>query len=211
MHYYCIKQTDSPNAILVHVHGLNSHGGTSGYFADVVSRKNPDLNVYSFDQMNFGQSQGPYRGEIASFDDTLKQVDAFINFILGTLKSKPKIFLSGSSYGGTVIFKSGLLNPGKYAGLIFLAPALRNLSESMWLAKKFGKALGFICPRMRLFKDKFDSGTKYNMKERIEKDPNVYNDGAVPGSIRVILNAMDEVAEKYKEFNVPYILFQAGV
>jgi alpha-beta hydrolase superfamily lysophospholipase len=81
----------------------------------------------------------------------------------------------------------------------------------LWLAKKFGKMLGFICPRVRLFKDKFDSGTKYNQKERIEKDPYVYNDGAVPGSIRTILNAMDEVSLLYKQLNTPYILFQAGV
>lgn len=164
LHYHCIRQTDSPIAIVIHVHGLNSHGGTSGYFASVVTKKNPDLNFYSFDQMNFGQSQGPYRGEIASIEDTIKQVDAFITYLFATLKSKPKIFLSGSSYGGTVIFKLGLLNPEKYAGMIFLAPALRNLNEHMWLAKKFGKMIGFIFPRSRLFKDKFDSGTKYNQR-----------------------------------------------
>jgi esterase/lipase len=92
-----------------------------------------------------------------------------------------------------------------------LAPAIKNLEESLWLAKKFGKMLGFLCPRARLFKDKFDSGTKFNQKERIEADPYVYNDGAVPGSIRTVLNAMDEVSEQFKQLTVPYIIFQSGV
>ena len=60
-------------------------------------------------------------------------------------------------------------------------------------------------------KDKFDSGTKYNQRERIEADPHVYNDGAVPGSIRTILNAMDDVSGLFSELVTPYILFQAGV
>jgi alpha-beta hydrolase superfamily lysophospholipase len=128
LHYYCIKQTENPKAIVVHVHGMNSHGGTCGYYASVITNKNPEVNFYSFDQMNFGRSAGPFRGEIASFEDTLKQLDTFLEYILGTLKSKPKIFLSGSSYGGTVIFKASLMNPEKYAGLLLLAPAIRNLS-----------------------------------------------------------------------------------
>lgn len=77
--------------------------------------------------------------------------------------------------------------------------------------KKLGVCLGFVCPRVRLFKDKYDSGTKYNQAERIMADPYVYNDGLVPGSVRTILNAMDEVSQLYKDFSTPYILFQAGV
>ena len=64
---------------------------------------------------------------------------------------------------------------------------------------------------MRLYKDKYDSGTKYNQAERIMADPYVYNDGLVPGSVRTILNALDEVSQLYKEFSTPYILFQAGI
>ncbi len=87
-----------------------------------------------------------------------------------------------------------LKNPEKYAGVVFLAPAIRNLSESAAFMKKLAKMVGFICPRARLFKDKYDSGTKFNQTERITSDPYVYNDGLVPGSVRTILNAMDEVS-----------------
>lgn len=51
---------------MVYVHGLNGHGGGSGYFASVITENNPKINFYAFDQMNFGQSEGPYRGQIVS-------------------------------------------------------------------------------------------------------------------------------------------------
>jgi hypothetical protein len=111
LHYHCVEQTDSPKAIVVHIHGMNSHSLPTGYYASVVTSKNPQMNFYAFDQMNFGQSQGPYRGEIRSFEDTIRQTETFITFILGRLKSKPKIYLSGSSYGGTVSFKMGVNHP----------------------------------------------------------------------------------------------------
>jgi len=44
------------------------------------------------------------------------------------MKSKPKVFLSGGSYGGAISFKACIKSPEKYAGVIFLAPAIRNLA-----------------------------------------------------------------------------------
>jgi len=57
----------TPKAILVHFHGLNGHGGSSDYFSSVIADKNKELNIYVMDQLNFGQSEGPFRGEIRSF------------------------------------------------------------------------------------------------------------------------------------------------
>jgi alpha-beta hydrolase superfamily lysophospholipase len=114
-----------------------------------------------------------------------------VEFLLTKLKSKPKIFLSGGSYGGAICFKACLKQPHKYSGVIFLAPAIRNLAEAGPIMKKIGKCIGFLCPRVRLFGDKYDSGTKNNQSQRILADPYVYNDGLVPGSVRTILNAMD--------------------
>jgi hypothetical protein len=62
LHYHAIEQTQHPKAIFIHLHGLNSHGQSSGYLASVIAERNPEINCYSFDQLNFGQSEGPYRG-----------------------------------------------------------------------------------------------------------------------------------------------------
>lgn len=62
LHYHALEQTQNPKAIFIHSHGLNSHGGNAGYLASIIADKNPELNVYSFDQLNFGRSPGPYKG-----------------------------------------------------------------------------------------------------------------------------------------------------
>ena len=41
---------------------MNWHGGEAGYLASVIAEKKINVNVYSFDQMNFGKSGGPYKG-----------------------------------------------------------------------------------------------------------------------------------------------------
>jgi len=38
------------------------------------------------------------------------------------------VFLSGSSYGGCIIFQMIVNNPSRYVGAVLLAPALRNLA-----------------------------------------------------------------------------------
>ena len=83
--------------------------------------------MYAFDQLNFGKSDGPFRGEIISLEDSLSQAKTFINFIKSKFSNNPKIFLVGHSYGGAIAFKMSILNPEAYSGIILLTPALRDL------------------------------------------------------------------------------------
>jgi alpha-beta hydrolase superfamily lysophospholipase len=48
--------------------------------------------------------------------------------VINETKGKALIFLSGSSFGGSIAFKMSLRAKHKYAGIIFLAPALREVS-----------------------------------------------------------------------------------
>ena len=128
---------------------MSSHGATSGYFSYVVANRNKDLNFYALDQMNFGKSEGTYRGLVSTLNESAEQGEAFVDYLLGKLKSKPKVFLCGSSYGGSIIFKMALNSPKKYAGAIFLNPALRNLTHNSFL-QKIGLCLGWLLPRVRI-------------------------------------------------------------
>lgn len=49
------------------------------------------------------------------------------------------------------------------------------------------------------------------MTDYILNDPYIYKDGVVPGSVRSVLNAMDEVSQLFPKLAVPYIIFQSGV
>lgn len=68
MNYYFAKQTKlkEPKAIFFSFHGLNSHGGSSGYLGTNLANCCP-VDVYALDFKNFGLSEGPKRGYIPSF------------------------------------------------------------------------------------------------------------------------------------------------
>ena len=84
------------------------------------------VNAYALDFMNFGQSGGPERGVISSFDELIEQAEGFINFIEKKYEEKKPIYISGLSLGGAICFKMGIRNPEKYAGVVFLSPALKE-------------------------------------------------------------------------------------
>lgn len=58
----------------------------------------------------------------------MSQAEAFVKHITDKYEKKnikPKLFLLGHSFGGTIAFKVNLNNPNKFSGVIFLVPALR--------------------------------------------------------------------------------------
>lgn len=81
-----------------------------------------------------------------------------------------------------------LNSPKKYDGIVFLVPALREIKESQYIMKKVGKVIGYFFPKLKLTKQGTDD-CKYIIKER----PLNYNGRNIPGSIRVVLNALEEI------------------
>lgn len=57
MNYYYAKQSiaKQPKAVFFSFHGLNSHGGSSGYLGTNIAT-NCSVDVYSLDFKNFGLS-----------------------------------------------------------------------------------------------------------------------------------------------------------
>ena len=65
-------------------------------------------------------------------------------------KKKPKIIISGLSFGGTICFKMAIRNPQKYDFVVFFAPGLREVPESLPILKQLGKALGYLFPTLQI-------------------------------------------------------------
>lgn len=127
VHYYSLEQAPSPQAVLIFIHGVNSHGGTFGYLADWISRENRGINIYAYDQTNFGHSAGARRGTVVSLEDSAREAQEFIKFIMDKFDKKPKVFLCGHSFGGAITLKLSLLSPQAYAGMLLLAPYLKDI------------------------------------------------------------------------------------
>ena len=72
LQYYASESSLSPMAVLFYFHGMNGHGRSSGYFSNTIKERIGEINVYACDQMNFGTSEGPFRGLITSLDDSVE-------------------------------------------------------------------------------------------------------------------------------------------
>jgi hypothetical protein len=80
----------------------------------------------------------------------------------------------------------------------------------MPIMKKLGKAIGYLFPTMQLVTPKFTDGNRYKMEQHIIADERNYTGKIIPGTIRTVLNAMEEVSTEYAKMKTPYILFQSG-
>jgi hypothetical protein len=83
---------------------MNGHSQQNGYFTNTIKEHIDNFNVYALDQMNFGKSEGPFRGLISSLEDSVQQAEQFVEFILSKLQNKPKIFLCGEASEAASVF-----------------------------------------------------------------------------------------------------------
>lgn len=83
------------------------------------------VDCYALDYENFGRSAGEDRGVLRDAEQVVRQAEAFVEFIVGGLKEKKKVYISGLSLGGAVCFKLAIRHPERYNGVIFLSPALK--------------------------------------------------------------------------------------
>jgi hypothetical protein len=61
--------------------------------------------------------------------------------------------------------------------------------------KQLGKAIGYLFPTLQFIEPKFTDGNKYKMDKHIRADERNYTGKVVPGSVRTVLNAMDEISK----------------
>lgn len=63
--------------------------------------------------------------------------------------------------GGTICFHLSIQRPNFFSGVIFLAPALRDL-PNLRIVKKFAKVFGYFFPTTTTISSRFDSTNKYD-------------------------------------------------
>lgn len=91
--------------------------------------------------------------------------------------------------GGMMCFHLTLKRPKFFSGVIFLAPALRDLPNYKIL-KKMAKIIGYFFPTIGTMKCKFDNSCKYNCLDLFNEDQHNYMGPVIPGAYSVVLNAL---------------------
>lgn len=116
------EPTDSIIGIICVFHGHGEHTGRYEQFASVMN--DSGFAVTGFDLRGHGKSGG-LRGHIPSYDQLMDDCSLILNETVKRYQGKPVILL-GNSMGGNLAINFALRRKPMVAGVIALAPQLKN-------------------------------------------------------------------------------------
>lgn len=121
------------------------HGSPGGWIKFGKYMQDKDLlkkyRMISVDRPGFGYSQF---GQVKSLDEQSQIISA----LLSRLKNGKPIYAIGRSYGGPMIVKLAIDNPGMFSGLVLIASALDPAAEKpeKWRPVLFKTPLNYFVP-----------------------------------------------------------------
>lgn len=108
------KPANTPKAVVVIIHGLNSHSGYFQSFSEQLTRQ--DFEVYAIDLVGRGNSEGE-RYYISDFQSVVGDIDQLIDIARNTHPTL-SLFLLGHSAGGVFASVYAVQHQDKLKGLI---------------------------------------------------------------------------------------------
>lgn len=139
-HIHYAKTGDESHPTLVFIHGTpGSWIRYQNYLLDkeLLSR----FRMIAVDRPGFGYSQ---------FGDArnLEEQSGIISHLINTVNNDQPVYLIGASFGGPVVTRLAIDNPGKFSGLLLLAPALDPATEIhyFWRPLFFKTPLKYLVP-----------------------------------------------------------------
>ena len=202
---YRFNPEGTPKALVIMFHGLNSHMNHGAYTAKMLS--NEGYIVVAYDHRGFGKSEG-LSGYIESIDILYSDAKFFISTMISLYPDLP-FFLMGMSLGALISYKLSLEFPKEFKGVIMLSPALRPIQNSFFAG--FGVFLGWVLSKPKTVKPKLDFALKNDYcKEKLLKDPYTYTEGTRLGTIKSVIQGMDDIDKTFTKFGVPFIIFVGG-
>lgn len=119
--YWEASSPENSIASVVLVHGIGEH---CSRYANLVETLNANgIAVYGFDLRGHGRSQGA-RGHIDAWEDYIKDLRAFVDFVQGLEGDQP-VFVLGHSMGALIALDFAIQYPNKINGLIVNGIPLR--------------------------------------------------------------------------------------
>ena len=137
---------DTPQAIILIVHGLGEHSGRYGnYVSYFVPR---GYALYSFDARGHGRSSGT-RGHINRFDRYIEDIDRRVAEVRSDWPSTP-LFILGHSLGSLMVLSYGARHPDQLTGLIVTGTALQDALELPAWKRNLATLLSRVTPSLKM-------------------------------------------------------------
>lgn len=196
-----------PKALIVVVHGLSEHTGRYGPL--IKHFYNLGYAVAVYDQRGHGQSEGE-RGHIASFQDLLSDLAAFLEHVRKRFPDLP-LFLLGHSLGGQIALNFVVKYRMGLRGVLVSSPNLQLKMKipawKRWFVEKGHQAL----PKLKMGSEIKPEELSHDMfvVEGYKADPRVIRRYSLQSAWEILHN-LDMVMAMAPRIHVPVFFAHAG-
>lgn len=194
-----------PKATMIIVHGYAEHGYRYDEFAKFLNEH--QIEVYAYDQMGYGQSEG-LKAYVDRFGDYINDLDKVIRHVKGSqMQSTMPIFLFGHSMGGLVVAKYAIEEENSHiAGVITSAAALKLDEDLSPILQALAPILGAIFPKLKT--EKLDKTYLTRSEENYKaymNDPLNYLDGTRARTGAEMIKTIKHLSHKFSEMKIPLL------
>jgi alpha-beta hydrolase superfamily lysophospholipase len=192
---------DAPRAVVIIVHGFNSH---SGYYPWVAERLTASgLAVYTFDLRGRGKSEGE-RYFIESFQEYQDDVHAVVSLARSREAGLP-IYLLGHSAGGVISSVYALEHQHEIAGLVCESFAFRVFAPDIALTVL--KGLSHLVPHTHVLRLNIDDFSRDPaVVAAMKADPEVGNEVQPTLTVAEMVRADERLERDFGLFRLPVLI-----
>ena len=185
-------------AVLVIVHGFNSHSGQYLWAAEQFAAKG--FAVYALDQRGRGKSDGR-RFYIENVEDYVDDVTSFVKLAKVREPTLP-VFVLGHSAGGVISCVYALGRQSEIAGLICESFALEVPAPAAVLATV--KVLARIVPRLPVLKlPKIGFSRDQEVVDSMIRDPLIATEVQPAITVAAMLRASERLKREFPSIRIP--------
>jgi alpha-beta hydrolase superfamily lysophospholipase len=113
----------APKAVFLLVHGLGAHSGRWDFWGEYFAPRG--YASFALELRGFGRSPERPRGHVGSFEVWNRDILALRETIGRDFPGR-KVVLVGESMGGLIAYDVAARNPGRFGGVVLMAPAFKN-------------------------------------------------------------------------------------
>ncbi len=191
----------SPRAVVVIVHGFNSHSGQYLWVGDQFVAHG--LAVYAIDLRGRGQSEGE-RFYVEKMDDYIADIDTLVTTARAENPGLP-VFLLGHSAGGVISCVYTLEHQDKLAGLICESFAFELPAPDLVLSLLAG--VSHILPHSHVFKLKNEDFSRDpKVVAAMNADPLIADESQPAQTVAVLVHADERLKAEFPQITLPVLI-----
>jgi alpha-beta hydrolase superfamily lysophospholipase len=201
IHLRSWRPNGRPRAVMVLVHGFNSHSGQYAWASEQFVAHG--LVAYAPDLRGRGKSEGE-RFFVGNYADYVSDVASAVH-VAKTREPGLPVFLLGHSAGGVIACVYTLDNQSELAGFICESFAQQAPAPDFVLAAI--KGVSRIAPRVRVFKlNNADFSRDPNRVAEMNRDPLIADEGQPAGTIAELLKATERLKHSFPRITLPVFI-----